>query len=202
MKRSQVLSCSNRRKKMGVANNALYVVIHAMFQRSRGKNPSEPYKGERNPFKALKLAIVELRTFNPRCGGHIPTMIVEMVEISKRTKQEVTGKFNGVSVTATPKSSPEALADWWSKEMDRQVEEYCNSDESKNIEREYREREERRQAMLLKELSESPTTITLKDEEGWKKLMELNKECIGIMNYAERWARLMEGWLAKGGTLR
>ena len=197
MKRSKVIAQITRWEGKG----ALYIVAHARYQSHRGKNPSESYKGELNPRKALQLALTELRTYDPMCGDWIPAGISKMVGIAKFTNQEVTGEFNGVSVTAKPTSSPEVLADWWSKEMDRRSEEYRSSDEYKNREREYHEREERRQLMLEGALLSAPATITLRDEEGWKELSELNKDCIGIMNYAERWARLMEGRMAHGSTL-
>lgn len=181
--------------------SALYIVEHARYQSSRGKNPSEPYKGELNPRKALELALIELRTYRMRVGGWIPRGIAEMVAIAKITKQEVTGEFNGVSVTASPTSSPEALNKWWSNEMDRKAEEYLNSDEYKNSVREAREREELRQSMLQEALLLAPESITLKDEEGWKKILEANKDFIGVMNYAQRWARVMEGQMTNGRTL-
>jgi hypothetical protein len=158
-------------------------------------------QGETKHMKALKIALVELQTYKPMCGSWIPRSIAEMVGIAKLTNLEVTGKFNGVSVTATPNSSPEALTDWWSKEMDRQGEEYRNSDEYKKSERDYREREERRTLMLEEALLSAPETITLKDEDAWKKYVDGNKDFPSIMHYAERWARLMEGRMSNGGTL-
>lgn len=40
--------------------NAQIVVLHANKKSKRGKNPSLPYKGERNPQKALSLALADL----------------------------------------------------------------------------------------------------------------------------------------------
>jgi len=40
--------------------NAQIVVLHANKKSKRGKNPSLPYKGERNPRKALSLALADL----------------------------------------------------------------------------------------------------------------------------------------------
>lgn len=40
---------------------AEFVVAHAKWQKSRGRKPSESYKKELNPAKALKLALEELR---------------------------------------------------------------------------------------------------------------------------------------------
>lgn len=37
-------------------NTAEGVVLHAFWQKTRGRKPSLPYRGERNPFKALEMA--------------------------------------------------------------------------------------------------------------------------------------------------
>lgn len=128
MKRSQVTSHITRWEGKG----ALYIVAHSKFQKSRGKNPSEPYKGELNPRKALLLALAELQKFDPMCGSYIPASIAQMVGVAKFTNQEVTGTFNGVTITANPTSSPEILAVQWQEEMDRQAREYRNSAEYKS----------------------------------------------------------------------
>ena len=39
--------------------NALFVVNHAIKKRRRGKNPSLSYNGEKNPKKALLLALAD-----------------------------------------------------------------------------------------------------------------------------------------------
>lgn len=71
--------------------SAQFIVSHANKKRKRGKNPSLPYNGERNPRKALLLALSDIeklkllvrkkRVFNnspfgigsgyycPDCGG-------------------------------------------------------------------------------------------------------------------------------------
>lgn len=106
---------------------ALFVVAHARYQRSRGKNPSEPYKGERNPFKALRLAHDDLRIYEPMCGSWIPASIATMSAIAKLSNQEVTGKFNDVSVTADPTTPASVLVARWETETNRQREEYRKS---------------------------------------------------------------------------
>ena len=39
--------------------SAEYVIMHSAYRRGRGKNPSESYKGELNPKKALALAFFD-----------------------------------------------------------------------------------------------------------------------------------------------
>ena len=45
--------------------------------------------------------------------------------------------------------------------------------------------------------------VTLRDEEGWEKIVANNTSFYGsgVIRYAERWACLMEAWMAKGDTL-
>jgi hypothetical protein len=199
MKRSQVYNRITRWDGKG----ALYIVAHAKFQKRRGRNASEPYKGESNPLKALKLALAELKTFVPMCGSYISTMIAEMVDVARFTNQEVSGEFNGVTVTANPKSSPEELVAWWSNEMNRRSEEYHNSDEYKQRQREAEEAQRRKELMLEYALQSAPEKMTLRDEEDCKKLAETKTDDWGsaIIRYAELWARLMEGRIANGATL-
>jgi hypothetical protein len=83
MKRSQIIPNSQGSK------DAFYIVAHAKFQKNRGKNPSEPYKRELNPRKALVIALAELRS-QERRSGNKPTFQVtiglkEIGEFSKFT---------------------------------------------------------------------------------------------------------------------
>ena len=41
-------------------HTARSIVVHALWRRSRGRNPSEPYRGCLNPRQALRLAFTEL----------------------------------------------------------------------------------------------------------------------------------------------
>lgn len=110
---------------------ALYVVAHAKWQQSRGRNPSEPYGEHRNPRKALSAALAELRTYQPMCGGYIPSMIEAMVEVARFTNQDVSGCFNDAKVTAAPSSDVAALVAFWRSETDRQREGLRNSPQGK-----------------------------------------------------------------------
>lgn len=43
----------------------LYVILHGQWRQSRGRNPSATFSGERNPKKALRLAIEALHSSEP-----------------------------------------------------------------------------------------------------------------------------------------
>lgn len=49
----------------------------------------------------------------------------------------------------------------------------------------------------------SPEKMTLSDPEGWRKAVAANTDDYGsgVIRYAEKWARLMEGRVAAGDTL-
>lgn len=51
---------------------ASYIVAHARWQMSRGRRPSESYRGERNPRKALSLAREEVMS-NLEYGVQVKT---------------------------------------------------------------------------------------------------------------------------------
>jgi len=127
VKKCQVNACIDRWD----GKAALHVVTHAKWQRSRGRNPSEPYGEHRNPRKALSAALTELRTYQPLCGSHIPFAIGEMAELARFTKQDISGSFNGVDVTASPSSSVYDLVTFWRFKMNRRAEEYRDSPEGR-----------------------------------------------------------------------
>ncbi len=140
MKRSQISAYSQLAGWRG--ERALFVVAHARYQRSRGKNPSESYKDERNPFKALRLALDNLRIYEAMAGDYIPASITRMAAIAKLTNQEVTGKFNDVTITADPLTAAATLVKRWNDGMNRNHEEYRKSPE-------YKQRQEERAAEVL-----------------------------------------------------
>lgn len=63
---------------------------------------------------------------------------------------------------------------------------------------------QRRQNLILEgALAVAPEKMTLRDEEGWKKMVAANTDGYdrGMIGFAERWARLMECRMANGNTL-
>ena len=57
--------------------------------------------------------------------------------------------------------------------------------------------------MLKGALAVAPEKMTLRDGEGWKEVVAANTDGYGggVISFAERWARLMEGRIANGDTV-
>lgn len=145
---------------------AEYVVAHAMWQHSRGRRPSEPFMGFKNPATALAVARMALRNgrrpgrsnffglpkaidrrtyeVDPMAGSQINSVIREAVGFAEALRARVQFKFNDSVVIATSHSTEAGLFAAWQQERDRLVAEYRNSPEGK---RQQRESEDRKNSM-------------------------------------------------------
>lgn len=132
-------------------------------------------------------------------GESIHTACAEAVKIARLESCEVEFEFNEQRLLATPKSSPNALAESYMAECERRHAEYVASPEYKRQQEEYERKQRERENALNAALHAAPKNMTLRDPEGWKKSCEVNKDGYGgaVMTYAERWARIMEGRMAK-----
>jgi len=63
--------------------------------------------------------------------------------------------------------------------------------------------QQRRDTVLKEALAGAPEKMTLLDADGWEKAVAANTDDYGsgVIRYAERWARLMEGRMIRGDTL-
>jgi len=138
MKKKDVQSLRNRRGE----KTAEYVVAHAKWQCSRNRKPSESYKEESNPKRALALAIEELKTFDPMAGTDVSFAADKMVKICHLTGNSVTAQFNDVELVAFPGDVPKSIVKFFHKESERRGEEYRMSPEGKRAAREAKERQE------------------------------------------------------------
>ncbi len=138
--------------------------------------------------------------YEPGCGSHISGACKEAVEMAQRESCNVEFEFNEIRIIASPDSDPEKLVRFYDEESERRHQAYISTPEYKHhqeeAERQQRERNAARKAALV----EAPEHMTLRDAEAWKKSCEVNSDGYGgaVMTYAERWARLMEGQMAKG----
>lgn len=143
---------------------------------------------------------MKTKTYESMPGNHIATACKEAVAMAKSEGCNVTFSFNEVSLTATPDTDPDALAQSYSDECSRRHAEYVASPEYK-LRQEESERKQREQnAARATALATAPANMTLRDADGWRKSCEANRDGYGgaVMTYAERWARLMEARMAKG----
>ena len=144
-----------------------------------------------------------MQEYEPMCGETINRAAERMVALANETDDIVVAEFNGIKIYAHPMCSPEPIVAYYQDESRRRHEEYVNSPEYKKQQQEVREARERQEAALKGALAASPEKMTLSDPEGWEKAVTANTDDYGsgVIRYAERWARLMEGKMTRGGTL-
>ena len=144
-----------------------------------------------------------MKTYKPMAGENISETAKRMVALAKKTNGTVTAKFNDIALTAKPSDNPDAIVQYYQTESNRRHEEHVKSPEYKKRQREAKEAQQRQDLMLKGALAAAPEKMTLRDEEGWKKAVAANGDGYGggVMSFAERWARLMEGRMANGDTL-
>jgi len=144
-----------------------------------------------------------MKTYEPMAGENVSETAKRMVALAKKTKGPVTVKFNDIALTAKPGDNPEVIVQYYQTESNRRHEEYVKSPEYKKRQREAQEAQQRQDLMLKGALAAAPEKMTLRDEKGWKKAVATNTDGYGggVISFAERWARLMEGRMANGDTL-
>ena len=77
-----------------------FVVAHARYKESRGKRPSMPYNGERNPKKALMMATVDAVENAVRAPDNWIAII---------TYAQTLGTHEAMEITPAPQSKPASL---------------------------------------------------------------------------------------------
>jgi len=136
---------------------AEYVVAHAKWQRSRGRQPSESYKGEANPKKALELALKELKVYEPQCGEMVNHTAARIVEIAKLTGNMVTAKFNDIELKAWPMSTARHVIDDFHFVQRVQSEQYRRSPAGLRAAKEAEDRKLRDQQKVTDLMQRLPT---------------------------------------------
>ncbi|OQB44560.1 MAG: hypothetical protein BWY03_00083 [Parcubacteria group bacterium ADurb.Bin159] len=144
-----------------------------------------------------------MKTYKPLAGENISETARTIVAMAKKTKGIVRAKFNDIELTANPGDNADAIVKYYSAESNRRHEEYVNSPEYKERQRKADEAQRRHNLILEGALMTAPEKMTLRDEEGWKKIVAANTDGYGsaVIRFAERWARLMEGRIANGDTV-
>jgi len=124
------------------SGSAEFVVAHAKWQRSRGRQPSMSFEGQRNPRKALEAARAYLCRFNPMrgdsyrevwgpprqigpelfaidimCGSTIDSAIREVIQIARGLAATMQFDFNGVTVQVNADSSHVRIRRDWRRTL-------------------------------------------------------------------------------------
>lgn len=126
---------------------AEYVVAHAKWQKSRGRNPSESYKSNGNPRQALALALEELHRYEPMAGENVSYTVERMVKIVNLTGDQCIADFNDIHLIVNPDDKYDDIVGFFRQECERRSVEYRESPAGKRAER---EADERRQAAQTK----------------------------------------------------
>ncbi len=98
--------------------------------------------------------------FNPWAGSDITDCIQHALKRAKRDKTNVTIlNFNGIDVTVTPTSDPDAVYAVWRGELDRRADEYRNSPEGRRSAQEAEERKQHCQREVDRLLANVPQEL-------------------------------------------
>lgn len=144
-----------------------------------------------------------MMTYEPMAGDTIDHACREMVRLADEFGGPVEAKFNDLRVIAEPGDDPSILADGYRAECERRHQAYLASDAYKEATRRAKEAQRERERVLAEALAESPATITLRDPVVWQQAVDANPDAYGsaAIRYAEKWARIMEGGIARGATV-
>lgn len=144
-----------------------------------------------------------MKKYEPMCGETVSETAKRMVELATRTGETVKAKFNDITLTAKPSTKAETITKYYSKEGDRRHKAYINSPRYKEQQRKAREALDLHNRNLKAELATAPAKMMFRNEKGWNESVAKNTDDYGsgVMRFADRWARLMEGRMAKGEKL-
>lgn|GEM_PF-1566752 len=109
-----------------------YVVAHAAWRKSRGRGPSLPYRKEKNPRKALALALKVLHSLDPRPGDDLKISIAPRLVIRTRllgSNETTSSKLHGNTITAKLGDSVDDIVNFYRDELERRHEAWINSPE-------------------------------------------------------------------------
>lgn len=105
-----------------------YVIMHARYQRSRGRGLAASFQGIRNPQRALAAAQQEFLR-NLLVSGMVSGPPVKLVRAANVLNRELSIPFNDLTLTALPGDSVKKVFDQWKKDYDAAEAEYLASPE-------------------------------------------------------------------------
>lgn len=146
---------------------------------------------------------MKTKTLDVFCGDHINDACARAVALAASENCAVEFSFNDQLVTALPTDTSEELVKRWHDESDRRRAEYEASPEYKKSQEEWVRKEAAEQAALTEALAAAPETMSLKDPDGWAEAVKVNNDPYGagVINYADKWARLMEARISNGESV-
>ena len=173
---------------------AEYVITHAIWQKSRGRNPSEGYGPERNPAKALNQAYAELAIYIASAGQHLAKAVFEMIAVANLTKRSCTTQFNDITITVLPGGSLEAVMENFRIKTDQQNLAYQNSPAGKAATARRLKQKRALQLQMNKAMAELPKIdlSNISNAIAWLDKIQSPSDRIGIKTPVEQIVPLFE----------
>lgn len=150
--------------------------------------------------------------YEPRVGSTINTEADEMVALAILANDRVEIDFNGIQLVAIPgKTTPQEIVNTYRAESERRAEGAQKKREAwarspEGIAEQKRRDEERRKFVERRDaaLGAAPAEMTLRNAAAWREWIAANQDGYGgaVVQFAERWARIMEGMIASGQHLK
>jgi hypothetical protein len=142
--------------------------------------------------------------YEPMAGDNIAYAARESIKLSKQNSKNVRFKFNDVTVEVTPETKVDDAVQFYMDEIKRQGEAYRNSPEGKQAAADALARAEesaKRDAAVDTKIE--GVTLELANKAGWDEFVANNQDGYGkgVIDFAERWAKLMQVELAAGKKL-
>lgn len=141
--------------------------------------------------------------YETRPGDHVSDSAGAMAALAREHDCRVEGTFNGIVLAAYPDSNPAEIVAHYSEEIARRAEAYRSSPEGKAAAAARAEAERQRQCAHREAVATAVPAMSVRDPEKWAKWIAANNDPYGkaAVEYAERWARIMEGRMGRGATL-
>lgn len=136
-------------------------------------------------------------------GSWITDLIKRMIALMAGRLGTVAAELNGVEVVVKDGDTVEERHTWMQAEQERKHQAYLASPECAERNRLAQIAHDKKVAEMKAAFEIAPERMSLRDPEEWKKCVEANSDGYGsaTARYAEKWARIMEGWMSKGLTV-
>ena len=143
------------------------------------------------------------RRFDGMAGNFIPELIKRMIALMETRSGTVAAELNGIEVVVKDGDTVEERWAWMQAEQERKYQAYIATPEYKERCRLSEITHDKKVAETKAAFEIAPERMSVSDPEAWKKCVEANSDGYGsaTVRYAEKWARIMEGWMSKGLTV-
>lgn len=143
-----------------------------------------------------------MQEYKPSVGENINEAALNMTALAKTVCRDVIATFNDIILTASPSGDPQEIINYYHTESGHRHEEYINSPEHKEQQRQSEEAQQRRDATLKGAPTVAPQ-LKVTDGAKWDSWVTANIDPYGAatMRFAERWGRLMQAQIRHGKQL-